>query len=330
MDFTPKYFDPVKAGGTRVDGHGSVSFRSGESPEDVYVYSPRTILALNVVLATRRPLLISGEPGSGKSMLAKNAAALLGCWYYKDTVTSRTQASDLLWTFDTLRRLSDAQTSGQELLPKRYYVEPGTLWWAFDPESAEQRGVDEVPEQYKQHLAIDPGMSPRRRRSEKAVVLLDEIDKADPDVPNDLLEPFDLKSFTVRETNARITAKRDTLLILTTNGERELPQAFLRRCVALTLDAPNEDWFVSIANQKFGVNDESLHREVAREVMRHREAAKKARLRQPSTGEYLDALEVCRDLRIDTSSTIWTEVARSVLWKNERTPELEPAARVPS
>jgi MoxR-like ATPase len=170
-------------------------------------------------------------------------------------------------------------------------------------------------------------MSPRRRRSEKAVVLLDEIDKADPDVPNDLLEPFDLKSFTVRETNDHITAKRDALLILTTNGERELPQAFLRRCVALTLDAPTEDWFVSIANQKFGVNDESLHREVAREVMRHRGAAKKARIRQPSTSEYLDALEVCRDLQIDTSSTIWTEVARSVLWKHERSPEFETVAQ---
>jgi hypothetical protein len=87
---------------------------------------------------------------------------------------------------------------------------------------------------------------------------------------------------------------------------------------------------VSIANQKFGVNDESLHREVAREMMKHREAAKKARIRQPSTSEYLDALEVCRDLRIDTSSPIWTEVARSVLWKNERQPEFEAAAQAKS
>jgi len=326
MEFTPKYFDPQKAGGVKIDDHGSVSFRAGDQPEDVYVYSARTILALNVVLATRRPLLISGEPGSGKSMLAMNAAALLGCAFYKETVTSKTQAADLLWTFDTLRRLSDAQTAGQDLLPKQYYVDPGTLWWAFDPETAAQRGVEALPAAHSRHLAIDPGVMPRRPRSGKAVVLLDEIDKADPDVPNDLLEPFDLKSFTVRETNDRITAKRETLLILTTNGERELPQAFLRRCVALTLDPPTAEWFVSIANQKFGVSDDSLHKEVAREVVRHRDAAKKARLRQPSTSEYLDALEACRDLRIDTGSAVWTDVARSVLWKNEREPELEGAA----
>ena len=191
MEFTPRYFDPEKAGGVKVDERGSVSFRSGERPGDVYVYNPRTILTLNVVLATGRPLLISGEPGSGKSMLAMNVAALMGCSFYKETVTSRTQASDLLWTFDTLRRLSDAQTSGQDLLPKKYYVDPGTLWWAFDPQTAEQRGLSGLPPAHKEHLAIDPGVAPQRRHEEKAVVLLDEIDKADPDVPNDLLEPFD-------------------------------------------------------------------------------------------------------------------------------------------
>jgi MoxR-like ATPase len=304
-----------------------VSFRAGSRPEDVYVYNPRTTLALNVVLATGRPLLISGEPGSGKSMLAMNAAALMGRWFYKETVTSRTQASDLLWTFDTLRRLSDAQTSGQQLLPKRYYVDPGILWWAFNPQTAEQRGLEELPAAHKHHLALNPGIAPPGPHAQKAVVLLDEIDKADPDVPNDLLEPFDLRTFTVRETNDRIAAVRDTVLILTTNGERELPQAFLRRCVALTLDPPNEDWFVSIADQKFGVNDRALHREVAHEVIRHRAAAKNARLRQPSTSEYLDALEVCRGLDIDTSSSVWKDVARSVLWKNERTPEFESLAQ---
>jgi len=326
MEFTPKYFNPAQAGGATIDERGSVSFRAGERPDAVYVYNRRTILTLNVALATGRPLLISGEPGSGKSMLARNAAAVMGCWFYQETVTSRTQASDLLWTFDTLRRLSDAQMSGQQLFPKNYYVDPGTLWWAFDPRTAEQRGLGELPAAHQQHRASDPGIAPGDGHAQRAVVLIDEIDKADPDVPNDLLEPFDVRSFTIRETNDRITARRDTILILTTNGERELPQAFLRRCVALTLDAPTEDWFVSIANQKFGAGGDSLHREVAREVMRHRAAAKKARFRQPSTSEYLDALDVCRDLGIDTSSSIWTDVARSVLWKNERPPELETVA----
>ena len=142
-------------------------------------------------------------------------------------------------------------------------------------------------------------------------------------MPNDLLEPFDLKSFTVRETNDRIEAERDAMLILTTNGERELPPAFLRRCVTLTLDPPTEDWFVKIANQKYTDDDQALHKRVASEVMRHRKAAKKAGLREPSTGEYIDALEACKDLKIDTHSKVWEDVARGVLWKHEGDPEFE-------
>lgn len=324
MKFTPKYFDPIKAGGTKIHDDGTVSYKIGDRPEDVYVYSPKSILALNVALSTQRPLLISGEPGSGKSTLALNAATILGWWYYKQMITSRTQAADLLWTFDALRRLSDAQDPKQMLLDKQYYVDPGTLWWAFNPQAAEHRGREKIPETLKELRAKDPGLPlSGDNGAGKAMVLLDEIDKADPDVPNDLLEPFDLKSFTVRETNDRIEAERDTALILTTNGERELPPAFLRRCVTLSLDRPTKDWFVKIANQKFGSENETLHQNVATEVMKHRQAAKKAGLREPSTGEYIDALEVCRDLKIDTQSKIWKDVAQSVLWKHEREPELE-------
>jgi MoxR-like ATPase len=101
-------------------------------------------------------------------------------------------------------------------------------------------------------------------------VLIDEIDKADPDVPNDLLEPLDLKAFTVRETNDPVIAKREQLLMLTTNGERELPPAFMRRCVTLRLDPPTEPWFTAIANLRFGAANAGLHAEVAGEVMRLR------------------------------------------------------------
>ena len=317
MDFNKKYFDPLAAGGDLLDEEGSVSFRAGNNPEDVYVYKPKTVLALNVALATRRPLLISGEPGSGKSTLAKNATDVLGWWYYKQMVTSRTQSSDFLWTFDTLRRLNDAQAK-KTLRNEQCYVNPGTLWWAFDPNTAKQRGFgNEVSPQFH---AINPGIP---ALTEKAVVLVDEIDKADPDVPNDLLEPFDLMSFTVSETNDRITLKRDVLLILTTNGERELPPAFLRRCVCLTLDTPSEKWFVEIADRKLGKSNSTLHLDVAREVVRLRTAAHQLGIRQPSTGEYLDALKVCRDLSIDTKSKVWEETAREVLWKHERPPELK-------
>ena len=99
MKFTPRFFDPLKAGGKPIGEDGKVLFRSGKRPQDAYVYTPKVLLAINVALATNRPLLISGEPGSGKTSLAANAAAVLGWWSYQQTVTSRTQADDLLWTF---------------------------------------------------------------------------------------------------------------------------------------------------------------------------------------------------------------------------------------
>ena len=320
MNFDAKHFDPLKAGATKIDDD-TVSFRAGELPEDVYVYKAKTILAVNLALATKRPLLISGEPGSGKSTVAKNVAVILGWWYYKQMITSRVLASDLLWTFDALRRLSDANTPGQDLLPKQCYVDPGTLWWALDPNSAENRGSDE--QLASQHRARNPGIPPAKSDAANAVVLLDEIDKADPDVPNDLLEPFDLQAFTVRETNSRVTANRELLLIITTNGERELPPAVLRRCVTLTLDPPTEDWFVGIADRKYGDSQHDLHRAVAKEVMQLRKAARQAGLREPSTGEYLDALKVSLDLKLDTKSKAWNDVARAVLWKHEQAPAIE-------
>ncbi len=321
MEFEPKHFSPLRAGGVKLDDGGTVAFHASNAPDDVYVYTPRTILALNVALATDRPLLISGEPGSGKSTLARNVAAVAGRWYYKETVTSRTRASDLLWTFDSLRRLSDASTPDQPLLGKRYYVDPGTLWWAFDPSSASQRGTSDKIEE--PHRPRDPGVRRGQASGDRAVVLLDEIDKADPDVPNDLLEPFDLASFTVRETNDSVTATRDVLLILTTNGERELPPAFLRRCVTLTLEPPDEEWFVRIANRRHGEASEKLHRDVAGEVVKLRSAAARAGMRQPSTGEYLDALAACRELGITPRSGVWKEVVKTVLWKHDREPDTD-------
>jgi MoxR-like ATPase len=320
MKFDAKHFDPLEAGGSKIDAD-TVSFSAGELPEDVYVYKSKTILAVNLALATKRPLLISGEPGSGKSTVAQNLATALRWWYYKQMITSRLLASDLLWTFDALRRLSDANTPGQPLLPKQYYVDPGTLWWALDPSSAENRGSREplTP----QHRALNPGIPPAEWGAPNAVVLIDEIDKADPDVPNDLLETFDLQAFTVRETNDRVTAKRDLLLIITTNGERELPPAVLRRCITLTLDPPTEEWFKKIADQKYGASPNGLHADVAKEVMQLRNAARQAGLRGPSVAEYLDALKAARDLSIDTKSKAWNDVARSVLWKHEQDPAVE-------
>jgi len=315
MQFTQAHFNPgATLGGTRVETDRSVVFRAGDQPGDVYVYREPVILALNVALATRRPLLISGEPGSGKSTLARSAAAVLGWRYYKHMITSRTQASELLWTFDTLRRLNDANGKEKQLRPDQAYVEPGTLWWAFDPDTAVNRGRERLAFTAR---ARDPWQG---EPHDAAVVLLDEIDKADPDVPNDLLEAFDLRAFTVRETGHRVEAppSRDVLLILTTNGERELPPAFMRRCVTLALEVTAKeevDWFVRIALQRNSSVEETLAREIATAVAHLREAARKGSMRLPGTAEYLDALEACGQLEVRTGSTAWDLIEQNVLWK---------------
>jgi MoxR-like ATPase len=314
MEFQREYFDPVAAGGEVLDD-GTVAHRAADG--SVHVYDDRIILAVNVALATERPLLVAGEPGSGKSTLAKSVAAVLGWSYYKAMITSRTQANDLLWTFDALRRLNDAYAPASPLGSKQHYVDPGTLWWAFDPATAATRGRQEAPAE--QDRARDPGAP--GEHADAAVVLLDEIDKADPDVPNDLLEPFDLSAFTVRETNDRIEKTRRVLLMLTTNGERELPPAFMRRCVMLVLDEPDEDWFVRIARQRYGDAGATLHRDVARQVIALRENAERLGVREPSTGEYLDAIAACASLGVAAGGDAWRDFVHTVLWKHEKPPE---------
>jgi MoxR-like ATPase len=156
----------------------------------------------------------------------------------------------------------------------------------------------------------------------QALVLIDEIDKADPDVPNDLLEPFDRGTFTVKETGDTVNRTREQLaLVLTTNGERELPQAFLRRCVTLSLqDEPDENWLVRIATRRYGAADERM-RAVAREVLGWRNRARIANVRRPGTAEFLDAYQVCRDLGIATpKGPAWDQVALSTLWKQDKAP----------
>jgi len=318
-DFIPAFFNPAQAPAARVETGGLVVVHPPTG--NPYVYGSEIVLAVNVALATQRPLLVAGSPGTGKTSLASSAAGVLGWKFYPRVITSRTKAQDLMWTFDALRRLADAQASAHAvgaLKPREAYVEPQVLWWAFDAASARRRGgaddAADVP------LAPDPQASVQ---SENAVVLLDEIDKAEPDVPNDLLEALDTERFTVEALDPplRVEGRRDrVLLVITTNGERELPAAFIRRCVVLKLQAPTADWLVSIADDRFGAAPDGLHRRIATRLIALRELALQQNLREPSTAEYLDALRACRKLGIDTASPRWALLEQSLLWKRDQAP----------
>jgi MoxR-like ATPase len=222
--------DKFRAG----DGDALADSRTGT----VYVFSERIRLAIQVALATGRPLLVRGDSGWGKSSLAAASARYLGWKFYEEVITSRTQARDLQWNVDLLRRLNDAQAQKLDQDWKRY-VCPGTLWWAFDSggAAAQQRFYDR-----NENAKSDSTASDNERP--RAVILLDEIDKADPDVPNNLLVTLGSLEFQVEETGQKVRADKENgpLVFITTNEERELPTAFLRRCIELKLPAlPDDD-----------------------------------------------------------------------------------------
>lgn len=277
----------------------------------VYVYTEEIILAVNVAIATTRPLLVRGPSGSGKSSLAHNVADHMGWRYYDEVISSRTQARDLLWRFDALRRLRDAQV--KELRKGlESYVEPGKLWWAFNRDTAMRRGSPLEATNYSE--AIEPGDSTNH---ERAVVLLDEIDKADPDVPNDLLVPLGSGQFIVQETGFEVKALHPPLVLITTNEERVLPDAFLRRCVVLILKQPDENRLVDIAKTHFGSGHLSIYQSIAKQVIKLRQEKHAARGMVPSAAEYLDTVRACLQLGVkpDNTDKIWENILVTTLLK---------------
>jgi MoxR-like ATPase len=306
------------AGPNSISGPDS---RDGE----IYVMSDDLELAIDVAHATRRPLLLRGEPGSGKSSLAPYVARRRNWRYYEHVITSRTQTTDLLWSFDAVRRLADAQRQIRDELDDFRYVQPGVLWWALAPSSAARRGAPDGPA-----TAADPFADINAERSaDHAVVLIDEIDKADPDVPNSLLVPLGSTQFVVTETTTIVRQERSDglrhLVIITTNEERELPQALLRRCVVVTLPAPTPEKLIAIAREhmlstygEFGEMDHRLATAMADELgAARREAADRA-LRTPSTAEYLDALHACRSLGIEVGGDKWARLRGFLLIKSQQ------------
>ncbi|HEX8081233.1 MAG TPA: MoxR family ATPase [Jatrophihabitans sp.] len=280
-----------------------------------YVYhDKRIVLAVNVALATRRPLLITGVPGSGKSTLAADVAERLDWAYVATTVTSRTRLEDLSARFDAVARLSDAQE--HKAKDAAHYAVPGVLWWAFNPESAGAMV-----------RAQDHRTKPERS-GHGTVVLLDEIDKAEPDLPNDLLEPLERSVINVPGHGA-ITAQAPLLIIITSNGERSMPPAFLRRCIQLELADTEPGFFTAVATSHFGARQDTLYADIAARTLELGKAATHERRRPPSMAEYLDTVKAClaygqRPPTADGPGTdLWDAIEEAALRKTRAKPASE-------
>ncbi|TCO52943.1 AAA family ATPase [Actinocrispum wychmicini] len=270
-----------------------------------YLPSADLSLAVRVAMAIGRPLLLYGEPGSGKSTLARHVAVDRGMRYYEHVTTARTGAQDLLWTFDHVRRLGDAQADRLDETDNRY-VTPGVLWWAFRRDLADPVG--------QQHEPFEQWNSDRK--DAPAVVLVDEIDKADPDMPNGLLAPLAARRFVATEYQGGVEVAEHpsgtTLVIITSNEERDLPQAFVRRCVVHRLPPHGREDLKLIAEQHLLRRGETIADEfrdhLLDELEAAREVAKRNNQRMPSTAEFLDAVNACVRLELDAPAN--AELAR--------------------
>ena len=211
--------------------------------ESVHLLDHASIHALNAALIGGRPLLVRGHPGVGKSQLARAAADLLDRAFVAHTVTSRTETDDLLWHVDLVARLAEAQLAGvtqdRSRLDLKHFVCPGPLWWGFNWASAQAQLND-----YRQVVAgaSSGTQAPDEPSMNGVVVLIDEIDKADSAVPNGLLDALGHRGFNPPGV-ARVAQAEGPapLVIFTTNEERHLPDAFLRRCFVHTMRLPEDN-----------------------------------------------------------------------------------------
>jgi len=287
------------------------------------------IHAVNAANAAARPLLVRGEPGTGKSQLARAAAKMLGRAFVAHVVDSYSESRDLLWTFDAVKRLADAQIAGtlhrdvekaRAELAVRNYVHPGPLWWAFDWERAEA--------QCRRVGGTVPAQRDGGDWRNGTVVLLDEIDKAEPELPNGLLEALGAREFTPFGESAPVRTTGTPLVIITTNEERALPDAFVRRCLVLRLRLPAEEtalieFLIGRGRAHFREVDERVLRSAAELLCKDREAAIAAQVRpRPGQAEYPDLVRAVLGLEPqDTEAQIAMlgVVAEYTLGKHTRT-----------
>ena len=224
-----------------------------------YVATPDLKLAVNAALTLTRPLLVKGEPGTGKTLLADEIARALGRPLHQWHVKSTTKAQQGLYEYDAVSRLRDSQLGDGRVGDIANYIKPGVLWDAF---------VSETP----------------------AVVLIDEIDKADIEFPNDLLRELDRMEFHVYETRETVVARHRPLVLITSNNEKELPDAFLRRCFFHYIRFPDRETMTAIVDVHYPGLKRALLQEALEVFFALREVP--GLKKKPSTSEFLDWLKL--------------------------------------
>lgn len=226
---------------------------------DRYVATDDLKLAVNAAATLQRPLLIKGEPGTGKTLLAEEVARALDKPFYQWHIKSTTKAQQGLYEYDAVSRLRDSQMGDEKVHDIGNYIVPGPLWSCFDSE-------------------------------EQPVLLIDEIDKADIEFPNDLLRELDRMEFYVYETRRTIQARHRPIIIITSNNEKELPDAFLRRCFFHFISFPDKDTMRDIVDVHYPDIKKKLLSDALNLFFDVREVP--GLKKKPSTSELLDWLKL--------------------------------------